>query len=39
MDFLTHSFAGIWNATCSQPFLIAACAAAGLLMSCRRPRG
>jgi hypothetical protein len=39
MEFLTHSFAGIWDATRSQPLLIAACAAAGLLMSIRRPRG
>jgi hypothetical protein len=39
MQFLTHSLAGIWDATRSQPFLIAACAIAGLLASCRRPRG
>jgi hypothetical protein len=39
MEFLTQSFAGIWEATRSQPLLIAACAAAGLFMSLRRPRG
>ncbi len=39
MEFLAQSFAGIWEATRSQPLLIAACAAAGLYMSFRQRRG
>jgi hypothetical protein len=39
MEFLAQSFSGIWDATCAQPLLIAACAVAGLFVSLRRPRG